>query len=427
MDDAVPVDDAGQRGAVQIRHVQAGELVEFATAQQITFLEDPTLTPARIEWLNRVHIPERAWCATDGAGIVGTLRTLARRLSVPAGPVGTVDVAMDALTGVTVAATHRRRGLLRAMITESLAAAHDRGDPLAGLVAARWPIYGRFGYAPAAAWADGRLDRRRPGARLRTPSSGRLRRVGVDELRQVAPAVFAGARTARAGHLDRLAADWERSLDPAEQPPTAVPPVGIVHEGPNGIDGFLRWRPGTEAHLQRGATVTVEELFATDQNAYSALWGYLLDLDLVDEVLFTARPLDEPLPWLLEDGRTWQFTSVVDAIWLRLLDVAGSLSGRGYAAAGRLVLDVVDDAPGGYANGRFLLDAGPDGVECRAAPELGADLALSQRALAAVYLGQPSLRTQYNAGLVDELTPGAVARADVMFATPLQPWVGTNF
>jgi sterol carrier protein len=91
------------------------------------------------------------------------------------------------------------------------------------------------------------------------------------------------------------------------------------------------------------------------------------------------------------------------------------------------VLDVVDDAPGGYATGRYLLDAAPDGVECRRAPELTPDLALSQRALASVYLGQPSLRPQQLAGLVDELTPGAIARADLVLATPLLPWVGTEF
>ena len=412
---------------VRIRQVEVAELTEYQSSKIITFLENPDPTEARVDFWQRSHVPGRSWCASDGSDIVATLRTLPRQLSVPAGSTGTVDVALDALTGVTVSATHRRRGLLRAMITESLAAAHDRGDPVAGLIAAQWPIYGRFGYAPAARFAGGRLERRRPGARLRTPSTGSLRRVELDELRRVAPTVFARARTARAGHINRTDLDWERHLEPKLLGHGATPAVGIVHEGPDGIDGFLRWHPTAEFTLQHGGEVQLDDLFATNQEAYRALWGYLLDLDVVDAVTFSARPPDEPLPWLLEDGRTWQLDEIVDAIWLRLLDVPAALSARGYAGAGRLVLDVVDDAPGGYGAGRFLLDAGPDGATCRPAPELTPDLALSQRALASIYLGEPSLRIQQIAGLVDELAPGALARADIMFATPLLPWVGTEF
>jgi predicted acetyltransferase len=313
------------------------------------------------------------------------------------------------------------------MITESLAAAHERGDPVAGLIAAEWPIYGRFGYAPAAQFAAGQLDRRRTGARLRTPGRGSLRRVESEELRRIAPVVFAAARTARAGHIDRTELDWERYLDPALHEGTSPSPVAIVHEGADGIDGFLRWHPTAPLSLRHGGSVQVDELFAANQDAYTSLWGYLLDMDVVDEVRFHTRPPDEPLPWLLEDGRTWQVTEILDAIWLRLLDVPAALSARGYASSGQLVLDVVDDAPGGYGTGRYLLDAGPGGAECRRAPERTPDLQLSQRALASVYLGQPSMRTQQVAGLVDELTAGAVARADALFATPLLPWVGTEF
>lgn len=420
---------------MSVRQVEASELNAYQTAKIITFLENPDPTPARVDFWQRTHEPGRSWCATDGPDIVATLRTLARDLSVPAGSSGTVDVALDALTGVTVSATHRRRGLLRAMITESLAAAYDRGDPVAGLIAAQWPIYGRFGYAPAAQFAGGRLDLRRPGARLRTPGSGAsrrggsgaLRRVELAELSRVAPVIYAAARTDRAGHINRSELDWQRHLDPALAGHGTQTPVAIVHEGADGIDGFLRWHPTADFTLQHGGSVQLDELFASNQDAYSALWGYLLGMDVVDEVRFQTRPPDEPLPWLLEDGRTWQVTEIVDAIWLRLLDVPAALSARGYAGSARLVLDVVDDAPGGYGTGRYLLDAGPDGVECRRAPELTPDLALSQRALASVYLGQPSVRTQQLAGLVDELTPGAVARADILFATPLLPWVGTEF
>jgi predicted acetyltransferase len=79
----------------------------------------------------------------------GDAETEARALSVPGVGAETADVRVDALTNVTVAGTHRRRGLMSRMVGGSLRAASERGDAISTLIAAEWPIYGRFGYAPA--------------------------------------------------------------------------------------------------------------------------------------------------------------------------------------------------------------------------------------------------------------------------------------
>ena len=412
---------------VEVRQVEVDELTAYNTAKVITFLEAPTDSPAWRQWRSDTYIPGRSWCGADGADIVATLRTMPRELSVPDGSGGTRNLSVDALTGVTVAATHRRRGLLRRMLTESLAAAHERGDAVSILIAAQWPIYGRFGYSPASTWVSGHLETRGRGARLRVSSGGHLRRIDPAVAGPIGAEVFAAARVERAGQIDRPSAYWDRVVIPELQPPGQAPAVTIVHEGPDGIDGYLRWHPTETFELNRGGSVAVDDLFGAGQDAYNALWGYLLGLDVVDRITFAERPPDEPLPHLLEDGRSWQVDEVVDGVWLRLLDVPAALSSRGYAVAGRLVLEVIDDAVGGYAAGRFALDAGPDGVTCRRAPELSPDLTLSQRALASVYLGQPSLRLMQIAGMVDEHRAGAVQRLDVMFATALSPWLATEF
>ena len=57
----------------------------------------------------------------------------------------------------------------------------------------------------------------------------------------------------------------------------------------------------------------------------------------------------------------------------------------------------------------------------------GADLELSQRALASIYLGGFTLRGQLAAGGVSERTAGAIALLDVMFSTPVAPWNATWF
>ena len=133
--------------------------------------------------------------------------------------------------------------------------------------------------------------------------------------------------------------------------------------------------------------------------------------------------------WLLHDARTLVMTQHVDFVWLRLLDVPAALGPRGYAVAGEVVLEVAD------ARRRRALPPGAtgyraDGVNALCEPtEDPADLELTQRALASIYLGGFRLaRAARSAGgVLAEHTPGALARADAMFATALAPWNATWF
>ena len=54
-------------------------------------------------------------------------------------------------------------------------------------------------------------------------------------------------------------------------------------------------------------------------------------------------------------------------------------------------------------------------------------IALDAADLGAVYLGGVAFATLAAAGRVRELTPGAIARADRMFAVQPTPWCSTNF
>ena len=175
---------------------------------------------------------------------VATLATEPRSITVP-GPGGTtVDVAADALTAVTVAATHRRRGLLRQMITQSLQAAADRGDALAILIAAEWPIYGRYGYAPATRSAQLHLlpaARRRDGAPpIRPVPCARSSRPSSASTHG---AIFDGARRRWAGQVDRSDAWWAQRLGlDGYEPILSRRGTWIVHEGADGPDGLLAWK-----------------------------------------------------------------------------------------------------------------------------------------------------------------------------------------
>jgi predicted acetyltransferase len=412
-----------------VNPIDAEDIPAWARAMITTFLDNPDGAPTdrRIDLLTRCWEPGRAWGVRDNGRWVATLRTEERALSVPGVGDATSDLPVDALTNVTVAATHRRRGLMSRMLNGSLQAARDRGDAISILIAAEWPIYGRFGYAPATLAAGYELRRARPGATVPGDLT-RVRQVTRDEFGAVAPAVYAAARRCRAGQIDRDARWWNRFLGlDGYAPSDQLPHNWFIHDGDDGPDGLLTWTANGDFNLipPLGA-VQVGDLVSANDVAYRNLWSYLSGIDGIERVGLSNRPVDEPVRWLLGDGRTLVMTQHVDLVWLRLLDVPAALAGRRYAAPGDVVIGVIDEDAGAFAAGRYRLRA--DGEEVHCTPtDADADLEITQRALASIYLGGFRLRELMLAGVTRERTPGAAARVDLMFSTPLAPWNATWF
>jgi predicted acetyltransferase len=381
---------------------------------------------AHVERYTRNWAAMRMWGYRDAGRWVATLATETRTLTVP-GPHGTTrDVETDALTGVSVAATHRRRGLLTNMIAESLRAAKDRGDALAILVAAEWPIYGRFGYAPAVFGSKYTYYPRRLGAALPPPPPGSMRSIEPEQLAEVAPGIFDAARRLRPGQVDRRGPWWDRRLAVDGYQKVGDSSNWLVHEGPDGPDGLIAWHMTRDFELDGHlAAIKVDEFVAASESAYRDLWAYLGALDVIEEIALPNRPVDETVRWLLPNGRALQVTGTFDFVWVRLLDVPAALAARSYAMPGEIVLEVVDDGLGGYGAGRFVLKADETTSVCEPTTE-PADLRLSQWALAACYLGGNRLRQLALSG-GEELTAGALDRADVMFSVPLAPCNQTGF
>jgi predicted acetyltransferase len=414
-----------------INPIPVDEVPGWLTTMATTFLDDPSSAHVA-RWAAaraRNWIPERAWGAQSRGRWIATLATQPRAITVPGPDGATNELTADALTNVTVNATHRRRGLLSAMIGRSLEAARERGDALSILIAAEWPIYGRFGYACAVQDAEYTYFSKNPNAQVRPAGTGTVRQVDVAEYGTIAPAVYDAARRLRPGQVDRRDIWWNRhlGLDGFEIDPAGKNPTRYVHEGPDGPDGLLSWKPTREFELDGSlGAISVEDLVAASDEAYRNLWAYLGGVDVVSEIALPMRPVDEPARWMMADGRALRQNHAGDFVWLRLLDVPAALSARSYTVPGRLVLQVVDDDLDHYGSGRFALDADGAGSSCT--PTGGSpDLRMSQRTLASVYLGGRTFAQARLSGGVDELTTGALARADAMFATGLAPWNATGF
>ncbi|GAA0678501.1 hypothetical protein GCM10010193_34980 [Kitasatospora atroaurantiaca] len=85
---------------------------------------------------------DRSLAVRDGSTVVGGAGAFTFRIAVPGGAV----VPAAGVTMVGVLPTHRRRGLLTAMMRRQLDDIHERGESLAVLTASEPAIYGRFGY-----------------------------------------------------------------------------------------------------------------------------------------------------------------------------------------------------------------------------------------------------------------------------------------
>lgn len=365
---------------------------------------------------------DRTLAFFDGSAIVSTAGIISYEMTVPGGEV----LPCSGVTGVAVLSTHRRRGLLRAMMRRQLDNMHDREEPLAALYASEAPIYGRFGYGLATYQAELEIDRAR--AAFRTPLSGegRMEMVDVASAVQAFFQVWDDARRKQPGMLALDERWWRYQLaDPASDRRGFSPQYRALYQSDGGPLGFAIYRikMDWDAAGPKGA-LRVESLMATTPEAYVAMWRHLLNVDLIATVSAGRRWVDEPLRFLLVDARQPR-TTILDGLWLRLVDVQRALAERRYAVDDRIVLRVRDEFCS-WNEGTYEVDGGPKAADCQRC-EVNPELEISAADLAAVYLGGNRFQTLYGAGRIRELRTGAIARADAMFATDRAPWCPSFF
>jgi predicted acetyltransferase len=364
---------------------------------------------------------DRTLAFFDGTNMVATAGIFSYDMTVPGGA-----LPCGGVTRVSVLSTYRRRGLLTAMMRRQLDDMHERREPLAALYASEAPIYGRFGYGLSTYQAAVEIERSRGAFARAVTGSGRLSMVdvptGVREFSRV-------WQQARHNHPGMLTFDehWMRNkLTELElHREGASPQYRVLHQTDGNPSGFAIYRIKLDWDASGpNGTLRLEMLIATTLEAYAALWRHVLDVDLMARVSAEMRPVDEPLRFLLADSRQPK-TRIEDGVWLRLVDVAAGLAGRRYAVEGHLGLRV-RDAFCRWNDGPYELVGGPAGAECKSNSGT-LDLELDAADLAAVYLGGNRFRALFEAGRIEELRPGAVARADAMFATDRAPWCPSHF
>ena len=368
----------------------------------------------RAERFARVLPLERMHAAFDGDSVVGGAGAFPFQLTVPGGV-----VPCGGVTVVGVLPTHRRRGVLTAMMRTQLEDIRDRGEPIAALWASEEVIYGRFGYGMASLAGEIALPSGYTGLRQPPDETARTRLISLDDAKTVLPCIYDSVRARTPGMFDRTESWWElRNLsDPLERRQGGGEKNVLVLELSGEPAGYALYRVFSKFEYGSSAGhVEVIEALADGAVATRELWRVLLNMDWLATLKAFLLPIDHPLLQQLRYPRRLQMR-IGDGLWVRLVDIGAALSARAYGGDGPVVFEV-EDAFLPENTGRWKVAGGT--AERTDDP---ADLGLDVRELGAAYLGGFTFGELLRAGVVRELKQDGAARADALFLTSgPKPW-----
>ena len=304
-------------------------------------------------------------------------------------------IEADLIAGVTGPPTHRRRGILRRMITDDLARAKAAGTAVAAL----------------------------------TASEGSTELVTTASLAEVAPEVFARFHVRSPGSIDRHEGAWDHALGRERADGTPDPAVrAAVHRDATGtVDGYVTYRVesvGGGEGATGTQTLVVVDLVAASDDAYLGLWQLLLAVDLVSTIRYPNAPQHDPLPHALVDGRALTVRHDEDHVWFRILDPVTALQARPWAADGVVTIAIGDSL--GHAAGTYRVTSEAGEATVKKAAVRRADLELDVATLGSLWLGGFDPVTLAAAGLVRERRKGAVQKLRAMLL-PERPLPGITY
>ena len=334
------------------------------------------------------------------------------------------EVPMWAVGGMTVAATHRRRGIARAILEGELRAAAGAGVAIAGLTASEATIYGRYGFASATPAASVTIDTQRAGWGSPEPAA-RIAFVDRGQLADDLGALHERTRSSRLGDIAPWPRRWrqESGLTPEAEKPRQVRGVRAIDQSGELVGAMafeLVEGPDFQHH-----TFRVRHLIAVTPDARAALWRFAINYDLVSTVTASRQPIDDPLPWQVHDMNGVE-QRISEHGWLRILDVPAALKARTLNGAFGVRIAVTDLL--GIADGSWTLtQLGSERTRVEPlADDRQAEVTLDVGALSAAYLGAVRLETLAAAGRVSG-SPDKIRTFSEALSTPTAPHLSIKY
>lgn len=356
--------------------------------------------------------PARVLVARDGVTAVAGCGTFPLRLTTPGGHVKASGVSM-----VGVMPTHRRRGILRAMMQQIIDDCRVREEPVAYLWPSEERIYGRYGYGVTALSGDIHVSRDHASLAAGPTADATLRRVPVDAALRPLSMIFAKVAERTPGAFAR-SDDWWR-LKTLTDPTWRRRGGGELQCLVADIDGhpaaYALYRMNFDTERgQPSGTVEIVEAVAATPEAGVALWSLLLELDWTSAISASFLPLDHPLILSAAEARRLNLR-LRDGAWLRLVDLEPALAARAWGPD-EIVVEVAD-ALCPWNAGRWRI--GRDGAR---RTDRRADIVCEIAALASVYLGGFSWRQLVASSRAFAASDEALRRADRVFESHGAPW-----
>jgi predicted acetyltransferase len=402
----MPIGMAGQH---KVETITAEDIPAFVAGVEAAFHDDPS--PGDVERIAKKLEVDRTIAIRDGDDVVAGASIYSRRMTVPGG-----EIPIAGITQVGVQPTHRRRGMLTAMMRRQLDDIRAAGkEAVAVLWAAEAAIYGRFGYGLASLSGEVRFAISE--VRLRAPSTLRARLAKPPEAVDAMRPIYESVRPTRPGMLDREGVWWEVQIhDPERERGGASALRAAVIDD----HAYALYAVKTEFEENRfSAEVQIRELIAATPEGHAAIWDFLLNLDLTRRLHYLFAPSDDPLMHMVTEAQAVP-VRLHEALWVRLVDLPRALRERTYGEPFEVVFEVADDyCP--WNAGRWALRWDGSTATC-AETAIAPALRLTTTELGAAYLGGTTLAALARAGRVQELRPGTLAAVSRSFRGEVAPW-----
>lgn len=356
--------------------------------------------------------PEWTLCAFDGPKLITSFATFP--FTVRAN-----GRAMK-FAGVTAVGTlpeYRRQGLVRKIMTESIAQQRERGQFLSGLWASQAAIYQRYGYAMAGLNRQYSIDTVDVHFADGQAGDCQVQRLPLSEGLDVAREVYKQFIADRFGYLHRSQVLWRTNvLEAGDDGPVHL---ALTYRDSQAV-GYVAYtlRSDKVGHAARGQEIKIRDLAWLDVDAYRSLWSFLSHHDLVGRISWNNAPLDDPAMLLMREPRMLHCCDT-EGSWMRISDVPGALAARGYQGEGSIVISVVGDDFAPWNNGNWQVECAHGEVEVS---QVGtaADASMSIGALTGLFTGMFSARQLVNAGQIQAEEP-AVQTLEQIFVTRYKP------
>lgn len=319
------------------------------------------------------------------------------------------------ITDVTVQASHRRRGLMNALMTTDLDEARERGDVFAVLTATDARLYGRFGFGVTATARSLEIESG-PKFQIMTEPVGHSVFADPSAIADLRRSLFERFHADQFWSVGRAEHYWTSGFDWTRQQP--VPRRAAVHFDADGEPD------GTVVFSVEDEQLRIIDLLGLNAGAEIELLR-LLGHGEVHEKISWPRCHDarHPLPWALADPRVVRTVKEFDTVWVRVLDVERALALRSFDHDGSVTLRIQD--PQGHCDGTWQIVV-EDGHATATATTNDADVDIKVSAFSTLLSGLGSAVELAVAGLASG-SPEVLTSTSRLFSTVHPPVAASIF